>query len=416
MIRSTLISERPAKIRLAAFVITATLVALAAGARADDIKVYRIAKDSEPATTATTITTDSNAPAPESTDAPLPAGHPDISGMPTMPVLPGMAAPAGAALTYATPAGWAEQTPSQMRVASFKIAGEGGKKADVSVVPLPGMAGGDEANVNRWRAQVGMPPAQTDELQKSAQSVDIGDQTGALYDIASESDDVISPMRIMAAILHREDMVWFFKVTGDNQLVEGQKTNFIQFLKSVKFPDASDATAQAQAPQPTQLPPDHPPIGGMGMDTPASGPISHEGQPNWQVPQGWQEVSGGQFLVAKFILTADDGTKAAVNVSQSAGTGGGVPMNVNRWRGQLGLPPQSEDEATQSLGSVDAGGGKAWLADMSGTDARTGQPARLVAVIVPQPDQTWFYKLMGDAKVVESHKDEFIKFVQGVKY
>jgi hypothetical protein len=252
-------------------------------------------------------------------------------------------------------------------------------------------------------------------LQKTAQSVNIGDQTGALYDIASESDDVISPMRIMAAILHREDMVWFFKVTGDNQLVESQKTNFIQFLKSVKFPDAS-ATAPAQ-PQMGQmaLPPDHPAIGNMGMDTAAAGPISHEGQPNWQVPQGWQEVSGGQFLVGKFIIT-DNGGKAAVNVSQSAGTGGGVPMNVNRWRGQLGLPPQSEDEAMQSLASIDAGGAKASLVEMSGTDTRTGQPAQLVAVIVPQADQTWFYKLMGDAAVVAGHKDEFIKFVQGVKY
>jgi hypothetical protein len=39
-----------------------------------------------------------------------------------------------------------------------------------------------------------------------------------------------------------------------------------------------------------------------------------------------------------------------------------------------------------------------------------------VGVLVPQNGQTWFYKLMGDAKVVESQKDAFTKFVQGVKY
>jgi hypothetical protein len=39
-----------------------------------------------------------------------------------------------------------------------------------------------------------------------------------------------------------------------------------------------------------------------------------------------------------------------------------------------------------------------------------------VGVIVPQSGQTWFYKLMGDAKVVESQKDAFTKFVQTVKY
>ena len=426
MIRSPIIAGGQAKIRLATFAIVAMLLALAAPGRADDIKVYRIAKDSD--TQSSSSDTGTNATLP--TDAPtaLPAGHPDISGMPTMPVLPGMAAPAGASVTYTTPDGWTEQPPSQMRVASLKVAGPNGQAADVSVVPLPGMAGGDAANVNRWRAQVGMPPVQPDDLAKSAQSVDIGDQSGALYDIASESDDVITPKRIMAAILHRDDMVWFFKMTGDNELVKDQKANFIQFLKSVKFPAAGDATAQQpssdmQLPPnhpdiggaPQQLPAGHPAIGGMGMETADNGPISHDGQPNWQVPQGWQEVSGGQFLVGKFIIT-DNGGKAAVNVSQSAGTGGGLPMNVNRWRGQLGLPPQSDDEATQSLSSIDAGGAKASLVEMSGTDARTGQPAQLVAVIVPQADQTWFYKLMGNATVVAGHKDEFIKFVQGVKY
>jgi hypothetical protein len=65
---------------------------------------------------------------------------------------------------------------------------------------------------------------------------------------------------------------------------------------------------------------------------------------------------------------------------------------------------------------IDVANGKAQLVDMSGTDARTGQPTRLVGAIVPQSGQTWFYKLMGDAKVVESQKDAFTKFVQGVKY
>ena len=66
--------------------------------------------------------------------------------------------------------------------------------------------------------------------------------------------------------------------------------------------------------------------------------------------------------------------------------------------------------------ALDVAGGKASLVDLTGQDARTGQPTRLVGVIVPQSGQTWFYKLMGDAKVVESQKAAFTQFVQGVKY
>ncbi len=59
---------------------------------------------------------------------------------------------------------------------------------------------------------------------------------------------------------------------------------------------------------------------------------------------------------------------------------------------------------------------KRWLVDISGTSSQTGQPAQLVAVIVPQAGQTWFYKLMGDAKVVAGQKDAFIQFVRSAKY
>jgi hypothetical protein len=44
-----------------------------------------------------------------------------------------------------------------MRVASFRVTGKDGKQADVSVIPLPGLAGSDLDNVNRWRGQVGLP-------------------------------------------------------------------------------------------------------------------------------------------------------------------------------------------------------------------------------------------------------------------
>jgi hypothetical protein len=155
---------------------------------------------------------------------------------------------------------------------------------------------------------------------------------------------------------------------------------------------------------------------GMGAPATAAGPISSEGKPNWQMPAGWQEVSGGQFLVAKFTLTGAGGATAAVNVSSSAGEGGGSVGNINRWRGQLGLTSLPDGDVNKLVTTIDVQGGKASLVDLSGTDVRTGQPTRLVGVMVPQSGQTWFYKLMGDAKVVESQKDAFTKFVQGVKY
>jgi hypothetical protein len=112
----------------------------------------------------------------------------------------------------------------------------------------------------------------------------------------------------------------------------------------------------------------------------------------------------------------DGGSAAAVNVSTSAGDGGGLAPNVNRWRGQLGQSPWSAAELQQQVKTVEAGGNKIAFVEMSGTDARTSQPSALVGAMVVHGDTTWFYKLMGDAKLVAAKKDEFMKFVKEIKY
>ncbi len=330
--------------------------------------------------------------------AALPPGH------------PGAGAEASPRLKWTLPAGWEEIAPGEMRLASFRIQGEGGKVADVGVFPLPGMAGSDLDNVNRWRAQVGLPPVSAEELPKLAQPVEIAGQTAQLYDLAGQNPASGDKGHILAAVLRRDNIAWFFKMNGDDKVVAGQKTAFVDFLKSLSFP-----TPAAQA----ELPPSHPPLEGSGtMAMPAGAAAASSGQskPVWQVPDGWREVPGGQFLTAKFVIAGSDNAQAAVNVSMSPGAGGGLAANVNRWRGQLGLGELTESELNQTVTTLEGSGGKATVVDLAGTDTRTGQKTRLIGAVVPQGGQTWFYKLMGNEQLVAREKDAFTSFVQTVKY
>lgn len=314
------------------------------------------------------------------------------------PAAPGMMP----SLQWKLPAGWQEVPAGQMRLASFRVVGEGGKQADVSIIPLPGLAGRDLDNVNRWREQVGLPPVTEEEVAKVAEPLEIAGLKAQLYDQAGVAPGSGGQSRILAVVMRHEGVAWFFKMTGDEGLVGQQKPAFTEFLRSITF-----KTAPA-----VELPPSHPPIGGArGAATVPAAP-----RPGWQVPPGWQEVPGGQFLAAKFTIAGSGGEEAAVNVSSAIGDGGGLVGNVNRWRGQLGLDALPESEVKKLVAPLDVAGAKGMLVDMTGTDAKSAQKARVVGAVVPQAGQTWFYKLMGSEPLVEREKAGFTKFVQSAQY
>jgi hypothetical protein len=370
----------------------ALLASALTGCGRDNVQVYHVATNETVVPQAPAIATAPSGTMPMS----MPAGMaaPDKSGMPK--------------LKYVLPDGWKEKALTQMRVASFSVS-ENGKDADISVVPLGGMSGGDLANVNRWRGQVGLPQVDENTLEKSAETVAIADKTGSLYDLAGTEPGSGDSARILGAILHGDDAVWFFKMTGDAALVEKQKNNFIAFLKSVDFGKLAPPSTMDLS----KLPASHPAIPNMDATAPATTDASDK--PTWVVPNDWQPGQLAQFLVARFLVKGDGDTVAAINVSQLAGDGGGLAANVNRWRAQLGLAAVSESEIAK-LPTIDASGAKATVTEINGTDPRSNKPASLVGIVLPLNGQTWFYKLMGDANVVAAQKDAFIKFVQSAKY
>ena len=194
----------------AALVLAATLALTGCG-RNSDIKVYRTSKEEPPAT------------APAMSQQTMPPGHPDIAA-----ALP--------QVQYQLPAGWQQGKPSSMRVASFAVPGKDGQNADVSVIPLP--PGGSELElVNMWRSQLHLAPVVTADAGAQEETVAIGADQGKLFDMTSEAplDNGSNHTRILVAMLSKDGMNWYFKMTGDEPLVTEQKPMFMEFLKSISF-------------------------------------------------------------------------------------------------------------------------------------------------------------------------------------
>ncbi len=218
---------------------------------------------------------------------------------------------------------------------------------------------------------------------------------------------------ILAAILRKDGTAWFFKMTGDSSLVVQQKASFVSYLKTFQFPSGSDSAHTAAANE-TELPPGHPPLALVPPGAVAATTVS--GRPGWTVPAGWREIDGGQFLIAKFLVPGTNNSQANVNVSMSAGNGGGIPANVNRWRKQLSLGEIPESAVNEVVKSVGDGDAKMNLVELAGTDPQSGNAIRMVAMIVPQKSQTWFYKLTGATALVQREEEAFVKFVRTTKY
>lgn len=172
---------------------------------------------------------------PEAAAAPMSA---NAGGNTNAPTPPPIAPAAGAPLQYQLPPGWAEKPLTPMRLASLKATSPDGKETDISIVSLPGMAGGDLLNVNRWRGQVQLGPIDENALAKAAEQVQANGHDYRVFDLVSAGPggEKQEKQRILAAILDENGHSWFIKMTGEDAAVAAQKDAFKEFLRGLQIP------------------------------------------------------------------------------------------------------------------------------------------------------------------------------------
>jgi hypothetical protein len=117
-----------------------------------------------------------------------------------------------------------------MRYATLKPSVAG--RIDVSVIVLPGPAGGELANVNRWRGQIGLSAIDEAALAASRKTVRAKAGTVALYDFTSQGQ---AKSRMVAGLLAADGNTWFIKMVGDPDPVGRAKPDLIRLLETLRF-------------------------------------------------------------------------------------------------------------------------------------------------------------------------------------
>jgi hypothetical protein len=163
------------------------------------------------------------------------------------PPMASKAAPSRSQLQYTVPNGWLENpNPRSPRVAAFQVA-EGSQLAEVTVIPLPGPAGGLLSNVNRWREQIGLGPTTAEELSKELRTIEVaGSAAQAVHLVGPESAGT-QRQGILGVILIRPDQTWFIKMQGPAALVAQQNSAFEAFVTSVRFGSTDRAKGDPDA-------------------------------------------------------------------------------------------------------------------------------------------------------------------------
>lgn len=142
--------------------------------------------------------------------------------------------------------------------------------------------------------------------------------------------------RMLAAAASGRDFTWFFKVTGPAELVGPGRAQVVDFLKSLR---------------------------------------EEEGEIRWTAPPGWVEesASGDRQSVLRF---GADLPKLEMSVVKLPGDGGGALANVNRWRGQMGLPKIGQEALEAHVGKVEAAV-PVLLVELSGPKRPSSRPPHM---------------------------------------
>lgn len=149
------------------------------------------------------------------------------------------------------------------------------------------------------------------------------------------------PQQTLGAIVLLENAGWFFKLSGDPAQVEPQRGAFVDFVKSVQFAGSADP------------------------------------QPKWELPEGWSELPGNQFRFATLRLPASAGQ---LEITVTTLPRGDTPAeeyvlaNVNRWRGQVGLPQVSAEELAGTTETFKVGPHDATFVSLVGEATGGGMP------------------------------------------
>ncbi len=145
-------------------------------------------------------------------------------------------------LTWVTPEGWKDAPAEASATAGMRLIdlrfGENGI-GECYLSAMPGNAGGLEANVNRWRTQMGLTALSAEELTNLPKKPFLGREASYLsFDgdfKAMGAQEAAKGYRLLGIVQAAPEFTLFVKMTGPKELIIKNEAAFEQFCQSISI-------------------------------------------------------------------------------------------------------------------------------------------------------------------------------------
>jgi hypothetical protein len=309
-----------------------------------------------------------------------------FGGMPgARPSAPTAAAPAesASAYHYELPEGWSEAPPKMLRDVNLLVPGG----AECWLTRMGPGAGGLEANLDRWRGQLGLGPASADEVAALPRQPFL-DEEAIRVDLVSTDGST----RMVGLMQFLPDRSIFLRISGPADVV-GEHLDGFSDLARTLHSGAGHSHGDAGA------------SGGEPAAAAAGGGAAGAGGLRWVAPDGWQPLEPDAFRLAWYQIGPD----VQSWITTLGGTGGGVEANLSRWHSQFDRPAPGADDIA-ALPTVSVLGRDALWVDLLGE----GEADGMIGVLCALPAQTVFLKIQGPSDAVREQVADFRAFCESL--
>jgi hypothetical protein len=136
------------------------------------------------------------------------------------------------------------------------------------------------------------------------------------------------------------------------------------------------------------------------------------GGPSFEVPPGWRTLRPKVTPFVRQLLSFEVGEGDKIAKITATPAGGDLLSNINRWRREdLGMELTTEANLKRELTDLKVAGFDAFYVDLNSPAAGK----RILGVIVPMPEQSLFFKMIGPAGLVGEQKRNFEAFIRSFR-